>query len=195
MATVIPSLSPDGTCPPATELDCLQVEKIYASCTQTLTATEVICDRDLPPCCIPKDQTSGSLACSLNLTASTCAVAAVVPSGTDAINNITYTIAAVVDVTCANGVTTVPVTLYTTTTVPLYNPTGTTPECTIVSGTCSAVILPDGRLSVQVTLCLLLQTVAWVQLLIPSYGYCPSTPCQVAAAAICPPSSLFPPQS
>jgi hypothetical protein len=118
-----------------------------------------------------------------------------VPSGTDSINNITYTISAVVDVTCVNGVTVAPVTVYTTTTVSLYNPAGTTPVCTILSGTCSAVILPNGQLSVQVTLCLLLQTLATVQLLVPSYGYCVPSPREVAAIGVCPPSMLFPPQS
>ena len=117
-----------------------------------------------------------------------------VPSGTDSINNITYTIAIVVDVTCMNG-STASITLYTTTTVPLYNPSGTTPACTIVSGTSSAVILPNGKLAVEATLCLLLQTCASVQILVPSYGYCLPTECQVAAVGVCPPSSLFPPQT
>jgi hypothetical protein len=171
------------------------VDKVYASCVQNITATETVPEMELPPGCIPPGTTSGALACTLNLSDSTCSVGAVVPTGVDCINNITYTIAAVVDVTCVNGVTTFPVTIYTTTTVPLYNPSGTTPACTIISGTCSAVILPNGQLSVQVTLCLLLQTLATVQLLVPSYGYCVPTPCEVAAIGVCPPSNLFPPQS
>jgi hypothetical protein len=92
-------------------------------------------------------------------------------------------------------VTTVPIAIYTTTTAPLYNPAGTIPACTMLSGTCSAVLLPNGPLSVQVTLCLLLQTVATVQLLVPSFGYCVPTPCAVAAIGVCPPSNLFSPQA
>jgi len=195
MATITPGPCTDDWCPPATEIDCIMVEKVYASCSQTVTASEVIHDMMLPPGCIPPEMTSGSLACSVDLSDSTCSVGAIVASGTDSINNITYTISAVVDITCVNGVTTAPVTLYTTTTVPLYNPAGTTPACTILSGTCSAVILPNGQLSVQVTLCLLLQTIAMVQLLVPSYGYCFPSDCQVAAIGICPPSTLFPSQS
>lgn len=194
MATVTPGPCASGLCPPPTEIDCIMVDKVYASCSQTVTATQVVNDMMLPSGCIPAGTTSGSLACSVDLSASSCAVGAVVPSGTDSINNITYTISAVVDVTCING-TIAPVTVYTTTTVPLYNPSGTTPECTILSGTCSAVILPNGQLSVQVTLCLLLQTLATVQLLVPTYGYCAPSPCEVAAVGVCPPSSLYPPQS
>lgn len=195
MATVTPGPCSSGCCPPPTEIDCIMVDKVYASCSQTVSASQIVNDMMLPPGCIPPETTSGALACTVDLTASTCAVGAVVSSGVDSINNITYTIAAVVDVTCVNGVTVAPITVYTTTTVPLYNPTGTTPVCTILSGTCSAVILPNGQLSVQVTLCLLLQTVALVQLLVPSYGYCIPSPCEVAAIGICPPGSLFPPQS
>ncbi len=195
MATITPGPFTDDWCPPPTEIDCIMVDKVYASCSQTITASQVVPDMMLPPGCIPPDMTSGSLACTVDLSASSCGVGAVVSSGTDSINNITYTLSIVVDVTCVNGVTVVPITLYTTTTVPLYNPAGTTPACTILSGTCSAVILPNGHVSVQATLCLLLQTLATVQLLVPSYGYCMPPDCQVAAIGICPPSSLFPPQS
>ncbi len=195
MATVTPGACSSGCCPAPTEIDCIMVDKVYASCSQTVTATQLVNDMSLPSGCIPSGTVSGSLACSLDLSDSTCSVGAVVSSGTDDINNITYTISAVVNLTCSNGVTTAPVTVFTTTTVPLYNPSGTTPVCTILSGSCSAVILPNGQLSVQVTLCLLLQTLATVQLLVPSYGYCAPSPCEVAASAICPPSNLFPPQS
>ncbi len=195
MATVTSGPCSSGCCPPPTEIDCIMVDKVYASCSQTVTASTIVNDMTLPPCCIPPGTTSGSLTCTVDLTDSTCAVGAVVPSGTDSINNITYTISAVVNVTCVNGVTVVPVSVYTTTTVPLYNPSGTTPVCTILTGTSSAVILPNGQLSVQVTLCLLLQTLATVQLLVPAYGYCIPSACEVAAIGVCPPSTLFPPQS
>ena len=194
MATVSPGACDDGCCPPPTEIDCIMVDKVYASCSQTVTATQVVGDDVLPPGCIPPGMTSGSLPCSVDLSDSTCLVGAVVSTGTDSINSITYTIAAVVNVTCPSGTVT-SITLYTTTTVPLYNPSGTTPTCTILSGTCSAVVLPNGKLSVQATLCLLLQTLAAVQLLVPAYGYCSPSPCEVAAIGVCPPSSLFPPQS
>ncbi len=195
MATITPGPLTNDWRPPYKEIDCIMVDKVYASCSKIVTATQTVHHKKLPPCCIPPEMTSGSLACTVDLSASSCGVGAIVPSGVDSINNITYTIATVVDVTCADGTSTVPITLYTTTTVPLYNPDGTTPQCTILSGTCSAVILPNGQLSIQVTLCLLLQTIATVQLLVPSYGYCFPSDCQVAAVGVCPPSTLFPPQS
>ena len=192
MATITPQAY--GSHP--TEIDCLLVEKVFASCAQTVTTTQIVTPWMIPEdgACIPPGMTSGSLPCSVDLSASSCVVGATTPSGNDSINNITFTISAVVDVTCPSG-TIVPITLYTTTTAPLYNPAGTNPQCTILSGTCSAVVLPNGQLSINVTLCLLLQTVATVQLLIPTYGYCVPTPCEVAATGICPPSPLFPPQS
>ena len=191
--TVTPGPCPTTGCPAPTEIDCIMVDKIYASCTQTVPVTQVLDCDDLPAGCLPPGTMSGSLPCTLDLTASMCTVGAVVASGTDSINNITYTISAVVNLTCPSG-TVFPVTLYTTTTVPLYNPSGTTPSCTVISGSCSAVILPNGDVSVQATLCLLLQTLARVQLLIPTYGFCAPTPCEVAAVAACPPGALFPPQ-
>lgn len=191
------TLTPGPYCSEPTEIDCLMVDKVFASCSQTVNTTQIVTPWMLPDYCdgcITPGTTSGSLPCTLNLGASVCTVGAVVPTGVDSINNITYTISAVVDVTCMNG-TVVPITLYPTTTVPLYNPAGTTPNCVILSGSCSAVILPNGELSVQVTLCLLLQTLATVQLLVPAYGYCVPSPCEVAATGVCPPSSLYPPQS
>lgn len=179
--------------PRPTEVDCIMVDKVYASCSQTVALSQIVPVPHCPPGCIAPGTTSGSLACMLNLSASTCTVGAVVPTGTDSINNITYTISAVVTVTCMSGAV-FSETLYTTTTVPLYNPSGTTPACTILSGSCSAVVLPNGELSVQATLCLLLQTLARVQLLIPTLGFCVPTPCQAQAVASCPPAALFPPQ-
>jgi len=46
----------------------------------------------------------------------------------------------------------------------------------------------------QVSFCLRFTSIAVVQLLVPSYGYCPPAPCQTLPSPPCPPSPIFPPR-
>jgi hypothetical protein len=191
---VTPGPCPPTGCPAPTEIDCIIVDKVYASCAQTVNATGTF---KVPNC-------TGPITCAVDLTNTSCTVGAITPTGTDDINNITYVIGAVLDLTCANGTTTTE-TLYTTVTVPLYNPSGTTPSCTILSGSCTCVVLPticDSRqddpppanISCTVSLCLLAQTTAAVQILVPTYGFCVPGPCAVGPVLPCPPTDIYPPQ-
>jgi hypothetical protein len=180
---VQPGPCPPTGCPAPTEIDCIVVTKVYASCVQTVTTSGQFTVTDC----------TGPVTCNVDLSSSTCTVGAITPTGTDDINNVTYIVGLVLDLTCANGVLATE-TLYTTVTVPLYNPAGTYASCTILSASCNCVLLPNGLVSCNVNACVLAQTTAVVQLLVPTYGFCSPEPCAVGPLLPCPPSPLFPPQ-
>jgi hypothetical protein len=185
MASVTPGPCPSTGCPAPTQIDCIVVDKVYDSCTQTVTVTQTV---TAPVAgCTPSS-------CAIDLATSTCTVGAVTPTTVTDYNTITFVISGAFSVTC--GGVTVPETAVSTIQVTLYNPPGTTPSCTILSGTCTCVALPTGLLSCTVTLCVLFQTSATVQLLVPTYGFCQPQPCpQVGPVVSCPPSPLYPPQA
>lgn len=184
---VTPGPCPTTGCPSPSQIDCIVVQKVYASCVQTLTATGTF---KVFNCTSP-------ITCMVDLDDSTCVVGAVSASSTDDINNITYVVNAVLELTCANN-SMAQENIITTTTIPLYNPVGTTPSCTILSASCTCVVTQQGddclEIQCTVTLCVLAQTTATVQLLVPTYGFCDPGPCVVGPLLPCPPSPIFPPQ-
>ncbi len=185
MATIKAGPLTEGTVPEPTGIDCIVVDKVYDSCSQTITATQTF----LAPAV---DLTVTG--CAIDLSTSTCTVGVIAPSDVADYCDITFVISVNYAVTFSSGVT-VPETLVTTQVVTLYNPTGTTPTCTILSGTCTCVMLPNGNVSCAITICMLFQTTATVQLLVPTYGFCVPAVCPAVAPVLpCPPSPLFPPQ-
>lgn len=174
--------------PKPTEIDCITVEKVYDSCIQTITTTQMLGDDVWCKEC-------AVTSCTFDLDSSLCTVGTMTPSTTTDYSDITFVIGAEYTVSCSNGKS-MTSTAYTTATVTLYNPMGTTPSCTIISGTCSCVNLPNDTISCTITLCVLFQTTAVVQIMVPTYGFCTPPTCgQVGPVLPCPPSSLFPPQS
>lgn len=187
MASVTPGPCPDTGCPPTTEVDCIVVDKVYDSCSQTITTTQTFSVKGDKKCSVSS--------CAIDLATSTCTVGAITPTSVADYNNITFIISANYSVTCMSG-DVLPETVVTTQNVTLYSPSGTTPSCTILSGACTCVNLPNGDISCTITLCMLFQSTATVQLLVPSYGFCVPPVCpQVGPVLACPPSPLFPPQA
>lgn len=183
MVTVTPGACADTGCPTPTEIDCIVVDKVYDSCTQTVTLTQTVHDCD---CTISS--------CSIDLSSSSCTVAAITPSTTTNYSNVTFIIGVEYTITCSDG-NTITKTAYTTQVVTLYNPDGTTPSCNILAGTCACVNLPTGEISCTLTVCVLFQTTAVVQLMVPTYGFCTPPSCPAVAPVLpCPPSPLYPPQ-
>ncbi len=180
----------ESICPKPTGIDCITVDKVYDSCIQTVTMTQSLTDDVWCKEC-------AVTSCAVDLTSSStdCTVGSITAATTTDYSNITFVIGAQYTVTCADGKS-MTSTAYTTATVTLYNPMGTTPSCTIVSGTCTCVNLPNDTISCTITLCVLFQTTATVQILVPTYGFCTPPACgQVGPVLPCPPSALFPPQS
>lgn len=181
---IFPGPCPETGCPPPTEVDCIIVDKVYASCVQTLTGSGTF---TITGC-------TGPIGCFVDLSTSSCTVGAVTPTGVDDINNVTFVVTAELLISCADITLPVTETIVLTPTVPLYNPTGTTPSCTILSASCTCVPISVGTVSCSVNVCLLAETTATVQLLVPTYGFCVPAPCEVGPLLPCPPSPLFPPQ-
>jgi len=178
-----------------TQVDCIVVDKVYDSCSQTITIAQTLSMMPGPSGNGgPPPMMCTVSGCAIDLSSSTCQVGAVTASATTNYSDITFVIGAQYTVTCTSG-NTLTETAYTTQTVTLYNPTGTTPSCAIVSGACMCVNLPNGDISCTITLCLLFQTTATVQLLVPTYGFCVPPACGAVGPVVpCPPSPLFPPQ-
>lgn len=179
-----PGPCPPEGCPPPTEIDCIVVDKVYDSCTQTLTTTQTFL---APTSC------TAISGCSIDLASTTCTVGSISPSAAPNYSDITFVVGVPYTVTCTNGASTSE-TAYLTTVIPLYNPTGTTPSCTVLSGSCNCVVLPNDYVSCTITVCVLFQVTAYVQILVPTYGFCTPPTCMAGPVLPCPPSSLFPPQ-
>ncbi|CAB1127811.1 conserved protein of unknown function [Candidatus Hydrogenisulfobacillus filiaventi] len=180
---VTPGPYPSGV-PTPTEVDCIWVDKVFGSCQQDVTINAT------------------TLAVTLNCTSltsvtcgtPTCTFLNAVPGSND-INTLSWLVSVPIDYTCNSGATG-SVTATAQVVASLYNPPGTTPECLPFSVSCAATVVPStisgvlGTIYATANVCLELKTVARVQLLVPTYGYCVEPPCQVAA--VCP--SPFPPQ-
>jgi len=83
-----------------------------------------------------------------------------------------------------------------TKTVVLCAPDGTETACTIVTATCGPCIIVGDQVCCTFDLCIIIQVVAVVKLLIPTYGFCVPKVCEQVAPmppVVCPPL-LFPPQ-
>lgn len=80
-------------------------------------------------------------------------------------------------------------------TVLLCAPEGTEIQCESAGTRCGPCAVVNGQVCCQVDVCLLIQSKAWVKLLVPSFGFCVPAPCVAAPTPpTCPPEDLFPPQ-
>lgn len=82
-----------------------------------------------------------------------------------------------------------------TKTVVLCAPEGTFTNCEIVNSACTCLILGD-QICCTFDLCIVIQSVAIVKILIPSFGFCTPALCEQVSPDVpfvCPPT-LFPPQ-
>lgn len=80
-------------------------------------------------------------------------------------------------------------------TVLLCAPEGTQIQCESAGSRCGPCAVVNGQVCCQVDVCLLIQSKAWVKLLVPAYGFCVPAPCVVIPTPpACPPEDLFPPQ-
>ena len=161
MSQVTPGPCPTTGCPAPTEIDCIWVDKVFGSCQTVLTlnATTTAC---LSPV--------SSVTCGTP----TCNAITTVP-GPDSFSTITYLVSVPVTFSCGLIIGDT-VTLTGTTSATLYNPPGTTPACLPFSVSCTASLVGTTTYLTAVV-CLDLKTIARVQLLVPSYGYCVDTPC------------------
>lgn len=196
---VIPGPCEDRGCPAPTEIDCIQVNKVYDFCYEADTSDDVCTP-------IPAD-CAGEVTSTSTATGSVSAVSCTVVGTTpilDANGNptgfadVTLLITVTVQYTLTNAAGTVLCTFNGNfsfmKTILLCAPDGTTIECTAPATGVSPVAIVNGQTCSVVTVCLLVSSVALVNLLVPSYGFCTPAPCVVAPVPpfACPPSPLFP---
>jgi hypothetical protein len=199
--TIVPGPC-QGPCPSPTEIDCIQVNKVYDFCFEAETNS---------PISIPIPASCGTLPAGTTaqgaVTGSSCTVIGSTPILNPAgqptgFADVTLLISVSMEFTLTGPTGTVICTFPATPafsfmkTIVLCAPAGTTITCTIPSSAVSPAAIVDGSVVSAVTICILVSSIALVNLLVPSYGFCTPAPCVVAPSPpfACPPSPLFPPQ-
>lgn len=177
-----------GGVPTPTEIDCIEVTKVYDFCYQQ-TVENNVC-MPLPPLC------AGAESASCTLTSSTCRAVSSTPvtSGSNFMN-VTFAVSATFTVTLYNAsgkeVCTVPRNVKFLNTVTLCVPSGATASCMVASADCMCAVM-DHELCCTFVICTLYQSTALVTLLVPAYGFCTPAACAVLPSPACPP--IFPTQ-
>lgn len=190
---VVPGPCPPGGCPPATEIVCVYVPKVFDFCFE----------QDLNVACIPlAEPLPEETTVECTVTGVTCVTGTPVPTGVD-------------------GFAILPVTVTVTRTLTLRNTAGVVIGAIIpppfvlnksivvcrpderVTCTCEAIAacgdctISATEICCQIGICLLVECDAPVKLLLPSFGFCTPTRCAPAGfppGFTCPPTDLFPPQ-
>ncbi|MBC7346040.1 MAG: hypothetical protein H5U00_01115 [Clostridia bacterium] len=188
-------------CPPPTQIDCVEVLKVYDQCIK-----EEIIFREVPVpvgCIIDPTDT---IVCEVVFPDTTCSIFSF---GTPDPNNfrsivIKQTVTIRIRVFDAAGnekplcaVTDGPFQQFQD--VFLFAPEGTFGQCRIVSARCECTVITVDLLPTyfcKIKICKEIQVKALVKLLVPSYGFCQPGPCVVTPQEEfpCPPEDLFPPQ-
>ena len=197
---VVPGPCPPTGCPAPTFIDCVQVTKVYDFCFQTLDVNHQVFE--IPSSCLPLP--SGATATGV-VSSVTCTAQTITPiltsSGTPTgFANVTLFVTATITFTITNssGATVCTFSGFVTnfTTVVLCAPTGVTVTCQAPSSSVGPCVIMGDDLICPVLICLLIESVATVNLLVPTYGFCTPAPCVVSPTPpfSCPPSQLFPAQ-
>ncbi|NPV26432.1 MAG: hypothetical protein HPY81_03035 [Firmicutes bacterium] len=189
-------------CPPTTEIDCIEVLKVYDQCFReeisfgTFDLPEDLpilrCDIDFSP------DASG-------LPATRCEIANIGPPDANNFRSIiARQIVRINIVLIDNSVTPARLVTVTRDVAPfytdafLYSPNGTFAQCELVAAKCECERLPGTppQALCKIKVCKIIEIKALVKLLVPTYGFCQPAPCQPTPQVgfICPPYPLFPPQ-
>lgn len=185
---ITPGPCPSSGCPAPTEIDCIQVTKVYDFCFESNTLSNVC--TAIPVTCV------GATAATCTVTHCTCSFASSTPSTISGFVNATFVVACTVQFTIYSsaGTCTTSTTASFMETVTLCGPPGTVQSCQVVSEQCGPVAIIDNMVCTSLTVCVVFLSTALVTLLVPSYGFCTPAPCATLPVLPCPPTSLFPPQ-
>ncbi len=195
-AVVVPGPCPPEGCPPPTEIDCIEVTKVFDFCFQTETLSNECFP--IPASCgtVPPGSTVSS-----KVTSVTCTTMSVTPiPNSGGFANVSLLIVATESITLTSPSGTVLCTFTDTITffktVTLCAPDGVHIDCSAPATAVGPCAIVDGAVCCTVNLCLLIQSTAVVKILVPTFGFCVPAPCVVLPTPpfVCPPSPLFPPQ-
>jgi len=193
---VTPGPCPEEGCPPPTEIDCIEVTKVYDFCFQTDTR-ENICFA-IPSSCghVPPGSTAAGSVTSVSCT--TQSITPIANSGGFANVTLLVTVMESITLTAPDGATICTFTgqFFYLKTVTLCAPSGVSITCTAPATAVGPCVIIAGDVCCTVNICLLIESNALVKLLVPTYGFCLPAPCVVSPSPpfSCPPSPLFPPQ-
>lgn len=195
---IVPGPCPPVGCPPTTEVVCIQVDKIYDACSQRRCPTATFTVQ------IGTEPDPNSIVCRIQNFTYTCTLTQVRTEPPLVRAEVTYSYDVIVsyrDLLTGVQITLLPVTITNTKTVVLFGEAATMfckVEPTIQCLGCDLV--NTTTISCDVGEYIEIKTAAHVQLLIPSYGFCPPPPeCQELPTR-CeefltgPPPRRFPPQ-
>lgn len=176
-------------CPPPTEIDCIEINKVYDYCFQQ-DIFQNIC-LAIPASCV-------GIATGATATVSaTCIVGSTSPAVTPGFVNAAFGIALTVSFTITTSGT-ISCTGTTTATfvkiVTLCGPAGTFQDCVVESAVTGPVTIIGATVCTSVIICSTFQSLALVKILVPTYGFCIPAPCTTGGLPPCPPGTLFPPQ-
>lgn len=175
------------------ETVCIEVPKVYDFCFQAERRDNVC--TPLGTCMPPMGAT---VACTIDST--TCTEVSRTAPNSQGRSNVTFavTVTYTLEVLAPGGtvVCTFPGQMLSfTKTVVLCAPTGTFTMCEIVNTACVCVIVGT-QICCTIDLCIVIQSLAVVKLLVPSFGFCTPALCEEVSPVgpfVCPPT-LFPPQ-
>ena len=193
---IAPGPCAEEGCPAPTEIDCISVTKVYDFCFLTETR-DTLCFA-IPASCgnVPTGSTATG-----SVTSVTCSTQSITPiTGSGGFANVTLLVTVVESFTITNPAGTKLCTFtgefFFFKTVTLCAPTGVSITCEAPATSVGPCTIINGEVCCVVNICLLIESVAQVKILVPTYGFCVPAPCVVAAAPpfSCPPSPLFPPQ-
>jgi hypothetical protein len=191
---IVPGPYPES-CPPPTQIDCIEVTKVYDFCFLSQTKSPLLFA--IPPTCgvVPSGTTGSATVSSVS-----CTTVSVVPIGTTGFANVTILVTVDLNITLTapdgSTVCTFPGSFNFFETVVLCAPSGTTITCESPSSLISGGTLVNNEVAFIANICVLIESVATVKLLVPTFGFCVPAPCVVAPAPpfACPPTPLYPPQ-
>lgn len=201
-----PGPCPPEGCPPATRIECINIDKVYDSCFQLDEHTRTIIVSDF----FPTPDVGALVPCSLTPGEQiSCEVINKTPVD-GGFFTVTLRIRVPVTLTNPEDPTDQADRIFTfVKTVTLCCPEGTGVDCsesTLISCNCvviavaengnntqAAPVTPIAAVTVECDfqICLVIKCIARVQLLVPSYGFCAPAPC-VTLPGVCPPAP--PPQ-
>lgn len=175
------------------EVVCIETFKVYDFCFQA-ERRENNCF-DLGTVTVPPGSTINCQICEVE-----CEEIDRTPPNEQGRSNVTFAITVRANVTITDPAGTVIFnktrTFGFTKTVVLCAPEGTQTACTVVNFSCGPCVIVGDQVCCTFDLCIVIQVVAVVKLLVPSYGFCVPRVCEQVAPQppiVCPPP-LFPPQ-
>ncbi|TDA69918.1 MAG: hypothetical protein D9V47_03780 [Clostridia bacterium] len=169
-------------CPPPTEIACIKVDKVYESCKHTQVNVETVDLLTIIPPAVPPITDVECVSADLVPGSQTCQI---LPGGrVRASFSYTYTIR-FTDATGTRTFTSAPIAVEKTVVMARAGEPGLSPQCEVFLECVEAFLIDETVVQVCIGKMVLFKLFAHVQLMVPSYGFCPQ-PEECRVAGECP---------